>query len=53
MSLLELTGRARSQLVQVEQEGGAPHAEMAEPSLAISAAAPEDGIGIAVFSRPM
>ena len=49
MSPLDPTDRARSQRVQVEQEGCAPHAEVVEPSLAMSAAGPEVGIGVAVF----
>ncbi len=50
MSLLELTGGARTHLVQVEQRRCAPRGEVVAPSLAMCAAAPAVGIGIAVFS---
>jgi len=47
---LELTGRARTHVLQLDEPGAALHAAVVEPFRALSAAAARDGIELAVFS---
>ena len=50
LDLLELTGRARTHIVQLERPRCALHRDAVEPFLALRDAAAQDGIDIAVFS---
>ena len=50
LNALELTGRARTHVVQRDDLGAAVHRDVLEPFLALKAAAAEDGIALRVVS---